>query len=48
MTKKDAAIFVIIGIATLAVEVSINTVVFFALPVTLLACLLLLKVIPPK
>jgi hypothetical protein len=48
MTKKDYAFFAIVGIATLAVELSINTVVFLALPVTLLACLLLLKVIPPK
>jgi hypothetical protein len=48
VTKQDAAIFAIIGIAALAVEAAINTVVYLALPVTLLACYLLLKVIPPK
>ena len=48
MTKQDAAIFAIVGIATVAVELSINSVVCLALPVTLLACYFLLKVIPPK
>jgi hypothetical protein len=48
ITKQDAAVFAIVGIATLAVEASINTVVCLALPVTLAACYLLLKFIPPK
>lgn len=48
MTKQDAAVFAIIGIAALAFEAAINTVVYLALPVTLAACFLLLKVIPPK
>jgi hypothetical protein len=48
ITKQDAAIFAIVGIATVAVELSINSVVCLALPVTLLACYFLLEGHSPK